>query len=416
MSVAPPLDPPSPLVDEPAAILAILLTVLAVIFAVGQHPVLGRLFKVVPALVFCYFVPTTLTTLNVIPDASPLYAWIKTYVLPASLILLIVALDLPAILRLGPKALIMFLAGTTGVVLGAPIALIACQSMLPADAWRGMTALAGSWIGGGANFVALGQIADASDEMIALMVVPDILVASLWMGVLLYLAGRQHQIDARTGADARAIRKLEARLTEFQQQMTRVSTVADLLILLAFGFTASVAAHRLAGPLAAWLAGLPAPGPVAAVLSSLDATTWKYILVTTLGVALSFTPARKLEAAGASKVGTVMLYLLIACIGAAADFAKIIEAPGFVLAGAVWMSVHVAVLVTVAWLIRAPVFFLAVGSQANIGGAASAPVVAAAFHPSLAPVGVLLAILGYVLGAYGGVVCMRLLMWAAGAS
>ncbi len=143
-------------------------------------------------------------------------------------------------------------------------------------------------------------------------------------------------------------------------------------------------------------------------------SAWKYVIVTTLGVALSFTPARRLEGAGASKLGTVMIYLLVTCIGAGADFTQIARNPGFLVMGAICMLIHVIVLLGVGWLIRAPIFFVAVGSQANIGGAASAPVVASAFHPSLAPVGALLAVAGYVLGTYAGLVCMQLLKMVAG--
>ncbi len=234
-----------PLISDPAGVLAVLFAVLGVIFWLTQHPVVGRLFKVVPALVFCYFVPTTLTTLGVIPDSSPLYSWVKTFVLPASLLLLIVALDVPGILRLGPKALIMMLAGTLGVVIGGPISLFVCQWILPAkwalpdDAWRGMSALAGSWIGGGANFVAIGEAARVSPSMLSAMVIPDVFVASIWMGILLFCAGQQRRIDRFTGANAQAIRDLEQRMTEFQERVTRIPQLPDLMVILAFAFLGS---------------------------------------------------------------------------------------------------------------------------------------------------------------------------------
>jgi len=397
-----------PLVQNPAGLLALLLAVLAVIFWLAGHPVTGRFFKIVPSLLFCYFVPTTLTTLGVIPAESPLYDWIKAYVLPASLMLLILALDVPGIIRLGPKAVIMLLAGTTGVVIGGPISLLVCQQWLPEDAWRGMAALAGSWIGGGANFVAIGEQAGVSDAMLATMVVPDVFVANIWMGVLLYFAVQQRAIDRWTGANANAIRDLERRLTDFQQRVTRVPTLSDLMTILAFGFVGSWISYKVGMVLPE--ISTPSTGTM------ISHSTWKYIIVTTMGVILSFTRARDLEGAGASKVGSVMIYLLVACIGASANFAKIVEAPAFIVMGFVWMAIHIIVLLSVGKLIRAPIFLVAVGSQANIGGAASAPVVAAAFHPSLAAVGALLAVAGYVLGTYAGLVCMHLLRMVAHAS
>lgn len=391
-----------PLINDPAGVLAALLAVLAAIFWFGETGPGRRLFGVVPRLVFCYFIPTTLTTLGVLPDSSPLYDWIKTFLLPASLVLLILALDVPGILRLGPRAVIMLLAGTAGVVVGAPIALWLFSSVVPPDTWQGMTALSGSWIGGGANMVALAQIAGTSENMFGMMVIVDVTVANIWMGVLLYMAGQAERIDRWTGADTSAIEDLRRRVTEFQEKTTRVPQLQDLIMIVAIGFGGMWIATLAAQPLEQW-----AP--------FFSATVWKMVVVTALAVALSFSLARQLEGAGASRIGSLMLYLLVASIGAHANFMEMREAPMLIAVGAVWMLFHVAILLGIARLIRAPVFFVAVGSQANIGGAASAPIVASAFHPSLAPVGVLLAVAGYVLGTYAGLLCMWLLKAVAGA-
>jgi len=389
------------LVTDPVAILVVLLALLAAIFWFGETVPGRKLFGIVPSLVFCYFLPTTLTTLGVLPGESPLYDWIKAYLLPASLMLLILSLDLPGIVRLGPKALIMMVAGTAGVVIGAPIALWIFSAWVPPDTWQGMTALSGSWIGGGANMVALAEVAGTSNSMFGMMVIVDVTIANIWMGVLLYMAGQQQRVDRLTGADTSAIEDLKRRVAEFTAKTTRVASLSDLLMIAAVGFGGM------------WLATL-AGRFAGASIGFFDATIWKFIIVTAIAVALSCTPVRRLEGAGASRIGTVMLYLLVASIGAHADFTQMKEAPVLVAVGAVWMLCHVTVLLAVAWMIRAPIFFVAVGSQANIGGAASAPIVASAFHPSLAPVGVLLAVLGYVLGTYAGLLAMALLKTVAG--
>ncbi len=426
-----------PMIEHPVGILAVLLAVLAMIFWFGEQGPGKRLFGIVPKLVFCYFVPTTLTTLGVLPEQSELYSWIKSYILPASLLLMILALDVPGILRLGPRAVIMLLAGTAGVVIGGPLALLICKSILPsaiespdslwalpADTWQGMTALCGSWIGGGANMVALKEISGCSENMFVLMVIVDVFVANIWMGVLLYASGEQERIDRWTGADASAIHDLQRRLEAFQERTSRIPTLTDLIIILALGFVGAwvcfVGGDWLADHIfyveiewhrSQWL-GFFLPFEVQQPV--LSATTWKFILITTGGVLLSFSKARNLEGAGASKLGSVMLYLLVASIGAHANFAAILQAPGLIMMGFIWMAFHVTILLGVGRLIKAPIFFVAVGSQANIGGAASAPIVASAFHPTLAPVGVLLAVAGYVLGTYAGLLCMALLKMAAG--
>jgi uncharacterized membrane protein len=249
-------------------------------------------------------------------------------------------------------------------------------------------------------------MAGTSDKMLAMMVIPDVFVASIWMGVLLYLSGHQHRIDKWSGANAEGIRDLERRMTEFQERTARMPTLADVLMILAVGFGVSWLGHKLGGVLPE--IGTETSGTV------VSHSTWKYVLVTTIGLVLSFTRARNLEGAGASRIGSVMIYLLVACIGAHADFRDIVVAPSIVVMGFIWISVHIVLLLGVGKLIRAPIFFVAVGSQANIGGAASAPIVASAFHPSLAPVGVLLAVAGYVLGTYAGWVCMLMLKAVAG--
>lgn len=390
-----------PLITDPAGLLALLLAVLAIIFWAQSHRVGGRLFKIVPSVVFCYFVPTALSGFGVIPNESPMYEWVKQFILPASLVLLTLSLDVPAIIRLGPKALIVMLAGTLGIMLGGPIALAIWQHWLPDDAWRRMSYLAGSWIGGGANAVALQKTFGVSDAAISPIIVVDVAVANMWTGVLLYWAGRSDRVDRWLKADASAIRILEGEIQEFQDSVTRPASLRDLLYVVAIGFGFAYLGHA-AGK---WIMGLEF---FARLGDYLNAFAWKVIIATTAGVTLSFTRMRTLEGAGASKIGSLMLYLLIACIGAGADFRRLTESGAFLGLGLTWILIHIGCVLLVGKLIRAPFFFIAVGSQANIGGAASAPIVAGAFNPLLAPVGVLLAILGYVLGTYGGLVCVNL--------
>lgn len=393
------------LIQSEAGVLAVLLVVLAAIFWTSQQRGIGAIYKVIPALVFCYFVPTALSTFHVIPVECALYKWVKGFVLPASLLLLTLSLDVRGIVRLGPKAGIMLLAGTAGVVIGGPLSLWLWQSKLPDDAWRLIAYLAGSWIGGGANAVALQKIFGASNAAISPIIVVDVAVANVWMGVLLFLAGRHASVDRWFGGDTSAITVLERKMEAFQARVSRVPSLADLLVILAVGFASAWIAHIGGQRLMEipFFADLEARG-------FLNAFGWKIVIVTTIGMVLSFTRVRNLEGAGASRMGSVMIYLLVACIGAGADFNRLLkpEARYFLAMGATWMLFHIVILLAVGKLIRAPFFFVAVGSQANIGGAASAPIVAGAFNPVLAPVGVLLAIAGYVLGTYAGLVCINI--------
>jgi uncharacterized membrane protein len=378
------------LIQNPFALLAVLLIIPAVIFTINSHPRYGRIFRIIPPLVFAYFIPTILTALRIIPSSSPIYSQIKTFVLPASLLLLTLAVDIKGILRLGSKAVIMFLTGTLGIVIGGPIALFLFKSQLPPDIWKGMAALAGSWIGGGANFIAIGKSVGATDAMLGLM------VASIWTGVLLYMAGRYSKIDKWLKADNSMIEELKDKVVEFQEKTNRVATTTDYMVMFALAIGGAWIAYLLANI-------LPELGDI------ISHTTWKVILITTFGVAFSFTKVRNYEGAGASKLGTVMLYLLIGVIGANADLRQVVQYPYLFAMGVAWILVHVIIMLSVMKLIKAPLFFMAVGSQANVGGAASAPIVASAFHPALATVGVMLGIAGYVVGTYAALICATVL-------
>lgn len=387
-------------VSSPLGVLAVLLGVLAALFTFNRHPLGARLFRTVPLLVFCYFVPTLLSNTGVIPVESELYTFVRRVLLPTSLFLLVLATDIPAVLRLGRDAVVLFLAGTASILAGGPLAFLALGGLFPDaaldQAWRGLAALTGSWIGGGANFVAVGDSVQASAATLGLMVIVDVGVANVWMSVLLWFAGREKAMDDALGADRTRIDEVRERVAAFQAEVARAVNLPDLLAIVALGLGATAAVTALA-------ARLPELGTI------INGFTWVVCLVTALGVALSFTPLRRLEGAGASTVGTLFLYLLVASIGASAEFHHVADNLPLLAVGALWMLFHAGAMLAVRRLLRAPVFFLAVGSQANVGGAASAPVVAAAFHPALAPVGVLLAVLGYVLGTYAGLLAAYLL-------
>lgn len=350
---------------------------------------------------------------------SQLYFVASRFLLPASLVLLTLSIDFREVLRLGPKALIMFITGTIGVVIGGPIALIAMNAMVPDmmggegsnAVWRGMTTVAGSWIGGGANQAAMFEIFNPSSKLYSIMITVDVIVAEIWMAFLLFGVAKSDKIDRFFKADNSAIETLKKKMDDFQNQSARTSSFYDLMVILGLAFGVTGLAHLMGGSFSNWI-GLHAP--ILAKFSLTSSFFWLIVLATTFGLALSFTKARNFEGAGASKIGSVFIYILVATIGMKMNILEIFDNPWLFVLGIIWMAVHVILLVIVAKLIRAPYFFLAVGSKANIGGAASAPVVAAAFHPSLAPVGVLLAVLGYALGTYGAWMCGLLLQYIAG--
>ncbi len=363
--------------------------------------------------------------INPFIGSSKIYFVASRYLLPASLILLTLSINLREVFKLGPKALIMFFTGTVGVVIGGPMAILLFSFVAPDvvggaspnEVWRGMTTVAGSWIGGGANQAAMFEIFKEGEKnlisgsMYSMMITVDIIVAEVWMFFLLLGVGKSKKIDAFFKADASSVETLKNHMHEFSQKIARIPTFTDLIVILGIGLGFAGLAHMLADVIAPFI---KENAPYLAETFSLGSGFfWLIVLATTFGIIMSFTKARNYEGAGASKVGSIFIYVLVASIGMKMDVMAIFDNPAIFLVGLTWMLVHVILLVVVAKIIRAPFFFLAVGSKANIGGAASAPVVAAAFHPSLAPVGVLLAVLGYAFGTYGALICGYLMQAVA---
>lgn len=401
------------LITNDAAVFGLLMVVLMVIFYTSsiQSRFWKKFYTFIPAVLLCYFVPSVLNSAGIISgEHSSLYFVASRYLLPACLVLLTLSVDLKEIMKLGKKAIIMFLTGTIGIVLGGPIAILIASVIAPdivggagPDAvWRGMTTVAGSWIGGSANQAAMFELFGPSGSLFSSMIAVDVIVANVWMAFLLYGASRSKEIDANLKADASAIEEVKQRVETYRASIAKIPTLTDTMVLLGVGFGAMAISHLLADSIAPAIASA-APG--LEKFSLTKSFFWLVVIATAIGLSLSFTRYKKLEGVGASRLGSVMIYVLIAAIGTHMDIMAIFDNPGFFVVGAMWMLVHITILIVVAKIIRAPFFFVAVGSQANVGGAASAPVVASAFHPSLAPVGVMLAVLGYVVGTYGAYIC-----------
>lgn len=410
-----------PLINDDVAVFGLLMVILAVLLrsAAGSNPFFRRVYKVLPPLLLAYFIPATLNSFNIISgEKSQVYHIASRYLLPAALVLFTLGVDYRELWKLRKQAGAMFLAGSIGIILGGPLTILIMKSFAPsvvggegADAvWRGMATVAGSWIGGTANMTALYEVFKPSPSLYSSMVALDVVIANIWVAALLYGAGVSKKIDRLLNADTTTVDKLRQKFESYQSQLLHVPSLSDMMMILGVGFGVIGVGYLAAGKLVPWIEQ-HAPGLERFSLTS--PFFWVVILATLIGSLLSFTPLRKLEGAGASRMGNIFLYVLIAAIGMQMDVFAIFRNPGVLIIGLIWLCFHIAMLLIVARIARIPFFFLAVGSEANLGGAAQASIVAAAFHPALAPVGVLLAIFGYVLGNYGGYICGVLMSMVA---
>lgn len=414
-----------PIITNDAIVFGILMLALGFVFYTEskKEGFWSKFYKYVPGLLMCYLIPAIFNSIGLISDEiSQTYFIASRYLLPASLVLLTLSIDLKAIFNLGWRALVMFFTGTIGIIIGGPIAILLISMFSPEtvggvgpDAvWRGLSTIAGSWIGGGANQAAMLEIYEFNPEKYGGMVLVDIVVANIWMAIILLGIGKRKKIDKWLKADNTAIDNLQNKVQTFTEKITRNPSLTDLIIILAIAFGTVGVAHFGSDVISNYLKGFDViSNPKSALSSFGSGFFWLITIATLIGILLSFTKAKNYEGAGASKIGSVFIYILVATIGMKMDLGQIFDNPGLIFIGIVWMTIHALLLIVIAKLIKAPYFFLAVGSQANVGGAASAPVVAAAFHPSLATVGALLAVFGYVVGTYGAIICAEVMKIAA---
>ncbi|WP_124981179.1 DUF819 family protein [Nonlabens xiamenensis] len=426
-----------PVITQDTIVFGLLMLCLAVVFYLSSKKTgfWALFFKYVPALLMCYLLPSILSSLGLISGMewevlvdgeiqqreSSLYFMASRYLLPAALVLMTLSIDLKAVFNLGPKALIMFLTGTAGIILGGPLAVLIIGTIWPetvggegADAvWRGLSTLAGSWIGGGANQAAMLEVYEFNEAKYGGMVLVDIVVANLWMAVILFGIAYSERLDEWFGADASSIEHLKKKVSDYSASVKREASLTDYMVMLGIAFATVSLAHFAANYLSEWVESMKTISSNIYLSFLGSQFFWLISIATIIGILLSYTPLKRYEGTGASRLGSIFIYILVATIGMKMDLTQIFQNPLLIVVGLVWMSIHAGLLILTAKIIKAPYFFLAVGSQANVGGAASAPVVAAEFHPALATVGVLLAVFGYVVGTVGAIACTILMQMAA---
>jgi len=387
------------MIKEPTAIFTYIIFLIGLIYYLKSFPKLDKLFKYMPPVIWVYFLPMISTSIGIIPSSSILYSWTTNHLLPPALILLLLSSNIKALAALGPKAIGTMLFGTLGIIIGGPLSLLLLGPFLPSDAWMGLGALSGSWIGGSANMVAVGKSIGTSDDLFGNMIVIDTLVGYGWMGVVIFISGHQNKIDKWNGADTDIVEDLNLTINSNSKQMH--TSFNSLLAIVVIGMTLGY----LALIIGQWLPD------VGSILTSFG---WTIIVVSAIGIALSFTKLSELDYVGSSHVGNLFLYILLATIGAKANIAQVSYLPIYIVVGIFWILCHAIILFLGGRILKAPMFLIATSSQANIGGVVSAPIVATVYKKSLAPVGLLMGVMGNIIGIYAGLFTAWLLSLVSG--
>ncbi len=384
------------LISSPIGVLAVLCIVAAFFFLLAQVTA-SRLFHYLPPLLFIYATPVFLSNLRigghtVIPSSSIIYSGLSKYALPVFIVLMLIKVNVPAVVKVMGKGVLVMLMGTAGVMVGGVVAYIIVHGWLPEDSWKGFGALAGSWIGGTANMAATAEMLDAPKAQLGLAIIADNVIYIVWLPLLLMSRDYADKFNAWARVPAERLAAMDA-AAEMHVEADHAPTMQQYLFLAAVVIGVTAIGHALAPGIAGWIAG-SLPG-LADVFSE---TTTRILLVTTIALGLSAT--RVSELPNSTALGTALVYVFVAGMGARAELAGLGDAPAFVLGAFIWITIHGLFMLAGAWLFRVDVHSVAIASAANIGAAASAPIVAAHHRPNLVPASILLALLGYALGNY----------------
>jgi uncharacterized membrane protein len=389
------------MIKNPVLVVFFLLCIESGIMFVSSRPRCKKYFSVLPSIFWMYFLPMIISTAGWIDSKSPVYPMAAAYVLPMSLVLLLLSADLAAIARLGGQALFMMLAGTLGIMFGVPLVFVLFKPLVGAGMWSGFGALSASWTGGSANMIAVREALRVPPEVFTPMVLVDTIVPYLWMALLVSMAGFQSAYDRWNRVDKKVFSVLADNTAGVDGTKKIVFDKRGTAVVLAAG-TAGVLISTALAP------NMPSMGNI------FTPAAWRVILASTLGVAVSLTPLRKLERYGSDRIGYFLLFFVLTTIGAGARLSNIGTSVVLILAGFLIVAVHGLTVLAASRLIRAPFFLAVVSSQANIGGVASAPVVAGVYQPHLAYVGLLLAVMGNIMGTYVGIITGYVCRWFSG--
>lgn len=393
-------------ISSPGGVLAVLCAVAAFWFVVDQVTQ-WKLFQYVPPLLFIYATPVFLNNLDVIPSSgTPVYAGLSDFVLPAFIVLMLIKVDVPAAVRVMGKGVLVMLMGTAGVVVGAVVSYFIVHRWLAPDAWTGFGALAGSWIGGTGNMAAASEMLQTPPEQFGLAVIADNVIYLVWLPILLASKNVAERFNKWTGVPEGRLRLMDS-AAAVNLDDERVPEMRDYLYLAAIAIGVTWLSTRLAAAIfGATQANFPGLQDI------LNESTWRILLLTTISLILSTTRISRLP--NATALGTAMIYVFVAGMGARASVEGLAQAPAFLLGAFIWIFIHGAFCVAGAKIFKVDVHSAAIASAANIGAAASAPIVAAFHRPSLVPVSILMALIGYALGNYLAPLAGHLARIAAG--
>lgn len=356
----------------------------------------SKFFDWAPPIVLLYFITMILCTVGAwdMEATKPAYSALKNNILFAMVFLMLLRCDIRKILKLGPKMLLGFFSASVTIALGFIVTFFAMKGFLGSDAWMPLGALCGSWMGGSGNMIAVQAALDIGESEMAYALVIDSIDYSIWVMFLLWAINFAPKFNKWIKADTKALDEVSKRLEEDAKANNSPITFVNIIFLLGLSLVMSAVGQNFGAVLNE-------------LIPFLDKSTWTVLFITVAGMIGAVTPIGKMS--GTTELSNVMLYSVVALLASRASFAELTDAPAWIIAGFMILAIHGILMVILAKVFKLDMFTCGVASLANIGGSASAPVLAGAYSGSLVPVGILMALMGYVIGTPGGILVANIM-------
>jgi len=355
-----------------------------------------KFFDFVPPIVLLYLVTMIFCTLKVwdLGETKAAYSGLKNNILFAMIFLMLLRCDIRKILKLGPKMLGGFFAASVSIAIGFIATYAILHGALGSEAWKALGALCGSWMGGSGNMIAVQAAFDIGEADMAYALVVDSIDYSIWVMFLLWAINLAPKFNKWVKADTTTLDEVSKKLEDDAKANDKPITFVNIMVLLGLSLVISAAGQNIGAA-------------IAGKLTFLDKSTWTVLFITLAGLIGALTPIGKMS--GTSELSNVMLYCVVALLASRASFLELTDAPIWILAGFMVLAIHGIILVIIAKIFKLDMFTCGVASLANIGGSASAPILAGAYSGALVPVGVLMALMGYVIGTGGGILVAHIM-------
>lgn len=356
----------------------------------------SKFFDFAPPIVLLYLITMILCTVGVwdMEATKPAYSALKNNLLYAMIFLMLLRCDIRKIIKLGPKMLGGFFAASVSISIGFILTYAIMHSSLGAEAWKALGALCGSWMGGSGNMIAVQAAFDIGEADMAYALVVDSIDYSIWVMFLLWAINLAPKFNKWVKANTKTLDEVSKKLEDDAKANSGPITFVNLIFLLGLGLVISAFGQNIGAA-------------INSVAPFLDKATWTVLFITTAGLICAVTPIGKM--AGATELSNVLLYSVVALLASRASFLELTDAPAWIISGFMILAIHGIIMIIIAKLFKLDMFTCGVASLANIGGSASAPILAGAYSGALVPVGVLMALMGYVIGTFGGIITANIM-------